>query len=110
MLLIEVSSRPPNFVNRTGVADWGIALISYGDRWKARRRLIHEFLGERLTASFDEHQYKYAYRFLSRLLEAPESFFEEAELYVTSYPLHTAISMLTHHLIHEVPPEPLCCP
>ena len=84
--------------------------MSYGDRWKTRRKLIHEVLNEKLTASFDDHQYKYTYRFLSRLLEAPESFFEEAELYVTSYPLHTTISMLTHHPIPEAPPEPLCCP
>lgn len=54
--------------------------MPYGDQWRARRRLCHEGLNERLAGSFDSHQYKYTYRFLSRLLEAPDSFFQEAEL------------------------------
>ena len=54
--------------------------MSYGDGWRARRRLAHESLNERLPESFDSHKYKYTYRFLSRLLEEPESFFQEAEL------------------------------
>ena len=80
MSLREFTSWPLIFVNRTGVGEWGFGFMSYGDRWRVRRKLAHEGLNERLAASFDSHQFKYTYRFLSRLLEAPESFFQEAEL------------------------------
>ena len=68
------------FVDRTGTTDWALTMMSYGDGWRARRRLAHEVLNVRLIESFDSHQYKYTHRFLSRLLEAPESFFQEADL------------------------------
>jgi len=58
-----------------------LTMMPYGDRWRARRRLFQEVLpNARLVASFDNHRYKYTYRFLSRLLEAPETFFQEVEL------------------------------
>ena len=56
--------------------------MSNGDRWRVRRKLFHEALNATTTKNFDSHQYKYAHRFLSRLLEAPERFMEEAELSV----------------------------
>ena len=74
-----------DIVDRTGMADWAFAFMSYGDRWRARHRLCHEVLNGRLAGSFDDHHYKYTYRFLSRLLEEPEDFFQETELYVASY-------------------------
>ena len=55
-------------------------MMPYGDRWRVRRKLCHEALNVGPTGKFDSHQYKYTYRFLSRLLEAPESFIQEAEL------------------------------
>jgi len=57
-------------------------MMPYGDRWRVRRRLLsHEVLPNvRLATSFDGHRYKYTYRFLSCLLEAPERFFQEVEL------------------------------
>ena len=55
-------------------------MMSYGARWRARRRLCHEVLNVRLTESFDDHQYKYVHRFLSRLLEEPKHFMRELEL------------------------------
>ena len=83
--------------------------MSYGDRWRTRHRLSHEVLNERLAGSFDDHQYKYTYRLLSRLLEAPESFFQEAELYVAFITLHPSRT-LTDPLILEAPPAPLYYP
>ena len=72
--------------------------MPYGARWRTRRRLCHEVLNVRLTPSFDSHQYKYALHLLSRLLEAPECFLQEAELYVVSYPLRPN-RLLIHLLI-----------
>jgi len=60
-------------------------MMPYGGQWRARRRLCHEALNERLSGSFDSHQYKYTYRFLSSLLEEPERFMQEVELYVVSH-------------------------
>jgi len=77
---LEVASRPLIFIDRAGTAEWAFVLMPYGDRWRTRRRLCHEVLNGGLIGSFDSHRYKYIYRFLSRLLEAPESFFQEAEL------------------------------
>ena len=62
------------------MVDWAMSLMPYGDRWVARRRLCHEVLNGRLTRNFDSHQIKYTHRFLSRLLETPEGFMQEAEL------------------------------
>ena len=57
-----------------------MTMMPYGDGWRARRRLAHEVLNVRLASTFDNHRYKYTYRFLSSLLEAPERFFQEVEL------------------------------
>jgi len=55
-------------------------MMPYGDRWRTHRRLCHEVLndGLRSTGNFDVHTRKHTYRFLSRLLEAPERFLQEA--------------------------------
>ena len=95
------------FVGRTGVADWALSLLPSGDRWGARRRLFHEVMSGSLTRNFDSHHLKYVHRFLSHLLEAPESFMQEAELYV-SYPLsdpspHPSLNI-------QASLEPLSCP
>jgi len=78
--------------------------MPYGSRWRARRRLCHEVLNERLSGSFDSHQYKYMYRSLSRLLEEPGRFMQEVDLYVMSYPFHLT-RLLTYHLTSEACPE-----
>ena len=54
--------------------------MSYGARWRARRRLCQEALNVGPTGSFDDHQYKYVHRLLSRLLEEPKNFIREVEL------------------------------
>ena len=54
--------------------------MPYGAPWRARRRLCNEVFSPRLTGSFDNYQYKYAHRLLSRLLEEPKCFMEELEL------------------------------
>ena len=54
--------------------------MPYGASWKARRRLCQEALNVRLTKTFDDHQYKYVHRLLSRLLEEPGRFIQELDL------------------------------
>jgi len=56
--------------------------MPYGSRWRARRRLCHEVLNEKLAGSFDAHQYKHTHRFLSHLLEEPGHFMHEVDLCV----------------------------
>lgn len=65
---------------RSGTPEWAFAMMPYGARWKARRRLCNDVLNVRMTGEFDSHQYKYACRLLSRLVEAPECFIQELEL------------------------------
>ena len=63
-------------------------MMSYGDRWRIRRKFCHEALNVRTAGNFDSHQYKYTSRLLSGLLKAPERFMEEVELSVQPfYPL-----------------------
>ena len=91
------------------MSEWSFALMPYGGRWRVRRRLCHEALNERLSGSFDSHQYKYTYRFLLSLLEEPQHFMQEVELYVVSHPFHP-IQPLTYPLTPEVCLEPSYCP
>jgi len=62
--------------------------MPYGSRWRARRRLFHEVLNEKLAVSFDSYQYKHTYRFLSHLLEEPGHFTQEVDLCVASHSFH----------------------
>ena len=55
-------------------------MMPYGERWRARPRLCHEALNLGTTENSTSYQYRYAYRFLSRLLEEPESFMQETDL------------------------------
>ena len=66
--------------------EWSFTMMPYGDRWRVHRKLCHEALNVGPTEKFDTHQYKYAHRFLSRLLEAPENFLQEVELSVAACP------------------------
>jgi hypothetical protein len=83
--------------------------MPYGDRWRTRRRLFHEVLNATTVENFDIHQYKYAHRFLSRLLEAPERFMEEAELLAVSYPPQPNC-LLMHPMTPEGCPVLSYCP
>ena len=62
------------------MTDWALSLLPSGDLWGTHRRLFHEVMNGRLTRNFDSLHLKYVHRFLSRLLEAPESFLQETEL------------------------------
>jgi len=62
-----------------------LTVLPSGDRWGTRRKLFQEVMNGRLTRNFDNHNLKYVHRFLSHLLEAPESFMQESELCVVSY-------------------------
>jgi len=74
-----------------------------GDRWGARRSLFHEIMNGRLTRNFDNYHLKYVHRFLSHLLEAPESFMQETELYVVSYPFVPRSSAYTSLNLQSIP-------
>lgn len=66
---------------------WAIPFMGYGNLWRNSRRLLHEFLNPRAVTEFDEYQRKHAYRFLARLADSPEGFFDHAELWV--FPIAT---------------------
>jgi len=59
--------------------DWLLSMMSYDDRWVARRKVYRDVLDGKLAGKFDSHHVKYTHRLLSRLLEAPENFMQEAE-------------------------------
>ena len=63
---------------------WDMVGFSYGNQWRRARRLFHEFLNVNAVTNFDRYQHKHAYRFLSRLAETPEDFFDHAKLCVSS--------------------------
>ena len=63
-----------------GMYSWNIVAIGYGNQWRRGRRLFHEFLNIKAVTKFDGYQYKHAYRFLSRLAEAPDGFLDHAQL------------------------------
>ena len=73
-------SRSLTSVARTWEPEWSFGIMPYGAPWRTRRKLCNEVLNVRLTRSFDNHQYKYVHRFLSRLLEEPKRFVQELEL------------------------------
>ena len=79
--------------------------MPYGASWRIRRKLCHEALNVRQSANFDGHQSKYVHRLLSRLLEEPEHFIQELDLWVASYPFRQS-QRLMHRLTPKVRPEP----
>jgi len=85
------------------MTNWALSLLPSGDRWGARRRLFHKVMNGRLTRNFDSHQLKYVHRFLSHLLEAPESFMQESELCVVSYPFTPRPSAYTSLNFQSIP-------
>ena len=62
---------------------WSIPAVGYGTRWRKGRRLFHEFFNMRAVTNFDDHQRKYARRFISRLAQTPDNFLGHAQLYVS---------------------------
>ena len=83
------------------MSEWSFGMMSYGDEWRVRRKLFHEVLNVRLVKNFDDHQCKYTYRFLSRLLKAPENFMKEVELSVLLYSFaFTAYGLRAYAYVH----------
>jgi hypothetical protein len=60
-----------------------ISLVRYGSQWRRSRRLFHEFFNAKAVTTFDGHQRKCAYRFLSRLAQTPDKFLDHAKLCVS---------------------------
>jgi hypothetical protein len=69
-----------NLLRQDRAAEWAFGMMPYGARWRAHRKLCNDVLNVRLTGEFDDHQYRYAYRLLTRLMEAPEHFMRELDL------------------------------
>ena len=78
-------------------------MLPSGDRWGARHRLFHEVMSGRLTRNFDSYHLKYVHRFLSHVLEAPENFLQETELYAISYPYTSRPSAYTSVNFRSLP-------
>ena len=67
-----------------GMYSWGlVSLVKYGGPWRRGRRLFHEFFNAKAVTAFDDHQHKYAHRFLSRLAQTPDEFLGHARLCVS---------------------------
>ena len=85
-------------------------MLPYGDRWRARRRLCHEALNVRLARDIEPHQYKQTHRLLARLLDSPECFMHETELFVISHPsAFPAKGLRIYYLFPEAWLELLSC-
>lgn len=63
-----------------GAYSWTLPLVQYGDRWKASRRLLHEFLNTRATNTYDDQQHYYSHDFLFRLAGSPEDLWDHIKL------------------------------
>ena len=63
-----------------GTYSWDLAIFGYGNQGRRARRLFHEFLNVGAVMNFDGYQYKYVYRFLSRLADTPDDFLDHAQL------------------------------
>ena len=63
---------------------WNIGFLEYGNKWRKRRRLFHQFFNTNAVTNFDDYQRKYTYRFISRLSQTPEGFLDHAKLCVFS--------------------------
>ena len=64
------------------IYSWNIGFLGYGNKWRRRRRLFHQFFNMNAVTNFDDYQRKYTYRFISRLSQTPEGFLGHAKLYV----------------------------
>jgi hypothetical protein len=93
------------------IYSWGIlGHVKYGNQWRRGRRLFHEFFNAKAVTAFDDHQHKYAHRFLSRLAQTPDEFLGHAQLCVslqtTSSWAHTRLTLsfpsVTGALIMEI--------
>ena len=56
--------------------DINLAFIEYGDRWRTRRRMMHQFMHEKASKAFDDIISRKAGRLVQGLLKAPEEFRE----------------------------------
>ena len=66
------------------IYSWNIGFSAYGNKWRRRRRLFHQFFNMNAVTNFDDYQRKYSYRFISRLSQTPEEFLGHAKLCVSS--------------------------
>ncbi|KIL00351.1 hypothetical protein PAXRUDRAFT_8298 [Paxillus rubicundulus Ve08.2h10] len=71
------SSNRPNFVLAGEMIGWKNTLVisQYGDRFKEFRKKVHRVIGTRsILETYYHHVERQGYRFLKRLLDAPEDF------------------------------------
>ena len=60
----------------------GVVLARYGERFRAFRRLLHRFMGTRaIISQHHDAITKHTYRYLQRLLDAPEQFVMHTRAY-----------------------------
>ena len=67
-------------------ADWVLAFMPYGNRWRTHRRLFHRFFNISAVEQFDPRLFKGIRDFLRRLAESPADFADHTRLYVMFQP------------------------
>lgn len=63
-----------------GIDKWAFAVFEYGERWKAHRRLFHQFFNSATADRYDEDQRRAASRLLRNLGENPADFHHHIQL------------------------------
>ena len=56
--------------------DWSFILQSYGENWRKRRKVFHQYLGAGAVRDFDGHVTEHVGEFLKRLSSSPNHMFE----------------------------------
>lgn len=54
--------------------NFNFAFIEYGELWRTRRRMIHQFMHEKASKAFDDIISRKAERLVQRIFKAPEEF------------------------------------
>lgn len=74
----------------TGLNKWAFTVFGYGDKWRAHRRLFHEFFNVATVERYDEDQKKAVSRLLKNLGERPADFRHHIQLATGSLALSIA--------------------
>ncbi|KAK7688955.1 hypothetical protein QCA50_007646 [Cerrena zonata] len=64
--------------------DWSFILQSYGEDWRKRRKIFHQYLGPSAVREFDGHLSEHIGGYLKRLKATPEHMFEHTRWMVVA--------------------------
>ena len=54
--------------------DWHFVFMGYGDDWRERRRVFHQYFNPNAAVTYRPRELKVARQLLARLLETPDDF------------------------------------